>query len=273
MLGHLVPYVLPMGGARLSRTLKYGALLVMLGSTGAFLLPVLRRWDCSLRLFVGLFPCVYAMLYTVANPAVFEWYAVPLVPFLAVSVVIGSYEVLERLAGDHGDLFRKVMRPTLTMCIIGILVAGMREVNYLWLHDAREGRELAYEVISKELSTRCLADCVVAAPEIGTLGWYIPNARILDTQGLVSPEVIPYRKQALSEITDSADLESLKRISAKVPESLILRFKPTFLVSPDAFTRGLGGSNGFGRSYRLLMREASEIFGSTGIVVYERVPD
>ena len=53
-------------------------------------------------------------------------------------------------------------------------------------------REIVYYNLATQIGPLLPDDVVIAMPEIGVLGFYLPQARVLDTAGLVSPEAVDY---------------------------------------------------------------------------------
>lgn len=274
LLGYVIAYVVPVPGGYVTREIKYGLFLILVAALGAFWGKGGFRGISVFRLFLGLFPCIYGFLYAVANPPVWEWYAIPLVPFLSVILVVGLREMLERAGrrlGDHpGRVAQSIALSSVFLYVLGV---GAYQLADAVRYDVRQGRELAYMAIAERLTDMCVPTCSVAAPEIGALGFYLEHAEILDTQGLVSPEVIPYREAMLSRMPDMADLETMKTLSAAVPGALIADMHPHFIISLNVFTSFLEESDVFANSYDLLMSEPSHVFGSTTVVVFQRVVD
>src|SRR6266849_6189679 len=95
--------------------------------------------------------------------------------------------------------------------------------------------------VGRDLSQSLPATAVVAAPEIGALG-YASNLRMLDTVGLVSPVALKYYPlQPEQLVTDNA-----------IPPQLIVDQRPDVVVTLDAFAqKSLLPDAAFESAYRL----------------------
>jgi hypothetical protein len=101
---------------------------------------------------------------------------------------------------------------------------------------------------------------VVAAGDIGALG-YFTNARILDTIGLITPAAVEYYP-----IPDD-----LYVINYAVPPRLIQDQSPEFVVLLEVYgRRGLLREAWFPGSYRLLTALPTDIYGSDGLLLFQR---
>ncbi len=101
---------------------------------------------------------------------------------------------------------------------------------------------------------------VIAAPEIGALGYYC-DATILDTVGLVSPQAIPF---------NPVD-PSLAGSNYAVPEPVVHAFMPDYVVALEIFIRRtLLPSERFHSAYDLLMRLETRAWGTDGLLVFRR---
>jgi hypothetical protein len=110
------------------------------------------------------------------------------------------------------------------------------------------------------LAPRLKAGNVVAAGDVGALGYY-SNASILDTVGLMSPEATAYYPLD----------PSLYAISYAIPPQLILNQKPDYVVLLEAYGRnGLLRDPSFVADYLLVQQIDTNIYGSRGLLVYQR---
>ena len=167
---------------------------------GAWLLPAsllaalgLRRyWRAGTGLRILLvWAVLYVLAFTAANKFLypdwpFEWYFVPLLLPLALSAGYGIEELLA-----HTRAGAAVIRPGLAaLALVGFggfygLIAYQGNSIVRMFVDGREG---LYAKIAARLADYGATEAV-AAPEIGTLGYFYPGP-ILDLEGLVSPRVI-----------------------------------------------------------------------------------
>jgi hypothetical protein len=111
-----------------------------------------------------------------------------------------------------------------------------------------------------ELAASLPSSAVVAAPEIGAVG-YASNLRILDTVGLVSPAALPYYPLPAEQLaTDNA-----------IPPRLIAEQKPDAVVTMDAFAeRSLLRDAGFLAAYRLDRTYDAPVWASQQLLVFIR---
>lgn len=118
--------------------------------------------------------------------------------------------------------------------------------------------ELLYEQVGRELSPQVGPDTVIAAGDVGALGYY-SGARILDTVGLMSPEAVRYYPLP----------ESAYVINYAIAPDLILDERPDFVVILEVYGReGLLRDPRFAREYTLVERIPTDIYGSEGMLVY-----
>lgn len=120
--------------------------------------------------------------------------------------------------------------------------------------------ELYYTQVGRELAPRLTPSSVVAAGDVGALGYY-SNARILDTVGLMSPEATAYYPLD----------PSFYVINYAIPPQLILTQKPDYVVLLEAYGRtGLLQDPHFNADYQLIQLIDNDIYGSNGLLVYQR---
>lgn len=225
--------------------------LVLLVAVSWLAVRVLRRRSAAWLPFVG-FGVLYVLFYLVGSlhgGRVWPWYLVPLVP-------------LYLLLGAAG---LAALRPSARPWLAGALL--------LWQLPAVDWhqpflpagvdlrREAVYAQIGAELRQDLPPTALVAAPEIGALGYY-SHLRILDTVGLVSPEALPYYPPPSSQIvSDNA-----------IPAALIRDAQPDAVVTLDEFARlSLLPDPSFQSSYRLVHAYDLSIWASQHVLVYERV--
>jgi hypothetical protein len=110
------------------------------------------------------------------------------------------------------------------------------------------------------LRQRLAHDAVIAAPEIGAIG-YASNLRILDTVGLVSPEALPYYASPSAPAgEDNA-----------IPPRLIEDRRPAAVVALDQFARErLLPDPAFQRDYRLAWTTPATVWRSQELLVFVR---
>ena len=121
--------------------------------------------------------------------------------------------------------------------------------------------ELMYEEVGRELKNKIASDETLAAGDIGALG-YFSSARILDTVGLITPQVAHYYPLP----------ESYYEINYAIAPNLILDYKPDYLVILEIYGRHeLIGEPEFEALYKLKKRIDTDIYGTEGMLIFERV--
>jgi hypothetical protein len=108
-------------------------------------------------------------------------YAAQLVVLAAPLLVAGTWRIILRLW------------PTVAIVVIAIGFSAWRTAEYLpiYTRSVKNIQEL-HVVTGKWLRDHLPADAVVAVNDVGAIAYY-SGLRILDLEGLVSPEVLPYR--------------------------------------------------------------------------------
>lgn len=207
--------------------------------------------------------------------------AIPWQPFAAFGALYFAFYVVAGLRGVR--LFPWYLVPTEPFYLLGAAagLARLRSSNYAWLAAALvlwqlpainwhapflpAGEDLAredlYLTVGNRLAASLPADAVVAAPEIGALG-YASNLRVLDTVGLVSPAAVAYYPLPADQfVTDSA-----------IPAKLIDDRQPDAVVTLDVFAeRSLLPDPAFQRSYRLEMQYPASVWQSQELLLFRRI--
>jgi hypothetical protein len=122
------------------------------------------------------------------------------------------------------------------------------------------GREQLYLDVGHGLAASLPANSVIAAPEIGALG-YASNLRVLDTVGLISPAALPYYPLSADLlVTDNA-----------IPPRLIADRQPDAVVTLDAFAElSLLPDPTFQRDYRLEAAYPTAVWQSRELLLFRR---
>jgi hypothetical protein len=212
--------------------------------------PWLNQRDVRWQPFAG-FALLYLSFYVVVGlrgVRLFPWYLVPIEPFYLLAAAAG----LARLGA---------MRTSL---LAGALVLWqVPAINWRQpLMPAGEdlGREQLYLDVGQGLAASLPANAVIAAPEIGALG-YASKLRVLDTVGLISPAALPYYPlPADLLVTDNA-----------IPPRLIADRQPDAVVTLDAFAeRSLLPDPAFQRDYRLEAAYPATVWQSRELLLFLR---
>jgi len=125
--------------------------------------------------------------------------------------------------------------------------------------------ELLYRQAAEELAEEIAlrpAPTTLAAGDVGVLGYYT-HAKILDTVGLNSPQSLQYYPLDPNYYV----------INYAIPPRLILDHRPDYLVILEVYGRnGLLKDAQFLAAYRLRKKIPTDIYGSNGMLIYERYP-
>lgn len=225
-----------------------------------------------------LYPWIYFIVFALPNPLLFRWYLTPPLPAYFLVILIGAEELLRALvAGKTKD--RAALPPSrsrLAAVLVALFVFVLPLVTTLsdWQLRPDHGPdrpapsmawfklELLYRQAAARLSPRMTADTLLAAGDVGMLGFYTP-ARILDTVGLNSPRALAYYPLDAQYYV----------INYAIPSRLILDARPDFVVILEVYGRlTLLRDADFARQYRLVETIPTDIYDSRGMLLYERVP-
>ncbi len=189
---------------------------------------------------------------------IFRWYLTPPLPayFLAIFLGIGRVEK---------DI--KLRRVTLVAVVAAFLLTARG-----WTLSPDHGPdrpapemafiqlELLYERVGKELVPQLQEDQVLAAGDIGALG-YVTNARMLDTVGLITPIAVSYYPLPASAYA----------INYAMSTDLILDQKPNYVVLLEVYGRHtLLQDARTGDVYAQLRTLETDIYGSEGMIILQR---
>ena len=216
-----------------------------------------------------LYPILYVAAFSLANPLIFRWYLAPLLPAYLLAIGVGVTALIQALT-------EQIKRPHLVTGVL-LLVGGIWAAMLLnaWtLHpDHGPNRpapamawheiELNYRRVGERLRDEYGVDAqtLVAAGDIGALGYY-SRARILDTVGLVTPELSAYYPVDPSLVPEDANYA--------IPPALILDYRPAYLVVMADFVRkGLARSAEFQSQYMQAWEISTDYYGGH-MIVYQR---
>ncbi len=209
------------------------------------------------------YPPLFWLAFGLANPLMFRWYTTPPLAIFMLALIGGVTTFTQAL--------RSASARRAALAVPGLLWLGM-SLNAWVLHPAHGPNrpapamawielELQYEQAGRSLAPYVGPDTVIAAGDIGAVGWY-SGARILDTLGLVSPGSTAYYPLPPSMIAGMA---------YAVAPDLILEKRPDYLVILEIYgRRGLLLDPRFKQSYRLVERIESDVYESDGMLIYAR---
>ncbi len=225
-------------------------------------LVAIRRSRLWLALVV--FPISIVLVYSLAGArgsVIAEWYLPPLTPFFLAPVLLGLDSILAPLPPRWSLLLSSAVGcALLAICLEGLNLGRDAQRPFLLPLAVDTERETRYLAVALELRGQIAATDIVAAPEIGALGYYC-ECRILDTVGLVSPRALAYYPLA-AKVGD---------ILNAVPPGLIRDSRPEWLVSLEAFLRPVLLEDPWFRAhYRLVGEVPIQAFGSNGLLIYRR---
>lgn len=211
----------------------------------------------------AVYPWVYFVAFGAVNPLIFRWYLVPPLPAYFLSILIGVWALADALASNR--------RVAFVMSAAGVVWLAF-SLNAWVLHPdhgpdrpapkmAWHKIELLYQAVGERLRTTEGVDreTVVAAGDIGAIG-YFSEAYILDTIGLVTPEMTAYYPFDESLLIPGANYA--------VPPQLILDHRPEYAVLMESFVRnGLAKDARFMTRYEQVCFIPTDFYG-TGMIVY-----
>jgi hypothetical protein len=214
-----------------------------------------------------LYPLAYVLVFSVANPLIFRWYLAPPLPFYFLGILVGLQAIIM-------DVARRFDRERTGTWIVGVATSVLLvfSLGAYTLHpDHGPDRpapqmawyklELLYQQAAESLKPRLQPGDVVAAGDIGAVGWFT-GAPILDTVGLISPEATPYYPLD----------PSLLVINYAMSPDLIREAQPDYIVTLEVYVRqSVLPESWFGDQYDLLEELETDIYGSDGMLVFERV--
>ncbi len=236
----------------------------------------------------AVYPWAYLAVFAIANPLIFRWYLAPPLPLYFLFILTGVATV----AGSLRELWRALRRTRSLNPLLGtdpmsgsaqrvpsLAVAAAFLVFFAsslgaWTLRPDHGPqtpapqmawhklELLYTEVALRLVREGKVDgsTLLAAGDVGALGYY-SGARILDTVGLMSPEASRYYPLN----------PELYVINYAVPPQLILDTRPAYVVLLEVYGReGLFKDPAFLSQYTLLSKTPSDIYGSDGLLVWQR---
>ncbi|MFP3852847.1 MAG: hypothetical protein ACLFWD_00990 [Anaerolineales bacterium] len=234
-------------------------------AVGLFLFPVLfflgamralrRRADAWPLL---LSPWLYMLVYAFANPLLFRWYLAPPLPFYFMGIFLGVDRISKDLRSNLPSIAAVAAATFLTL--IGWTFSPDHGPDRPAPEMAFTKLELMYEEVARELRDDIQSEEVLAAADVGALGYY-SEATILDTLGIVSPQSTRFYP------TDP----DYYVINYAIPPELVVELAPDYLVILEVYGReGLLVDSQFVADYSLRRTLQTDIYGSRGMLVFIR---
>jgi hypothetical protein len=222
-----------------------------------------------------LYPILYFIAYALANPLIFRWYLTPPLPFFQLVILVGAQKALMDLWSQPWFPLKQAMGEgargwAYLAALLALVPALLSARDWTIRPDHGLNRpapgmawyalELQYREAAALLEPLLAPGSVLGASDVGVLGYYT-SARILDTVGLNSPEVLAYYP-----IDPSYYVINL----ATSPE-LILETRPDFLVLLEVYGReGLFKNPEFWAHYTLIKKIPSDVYTSDGMLVFAK---
>ena len=212
---------------------------------------------------LAVYPWTYLVVFSVMNPQIFRWYLVPPLPAYFLCIVIGAWALADAVTGGQ--------RVAVGLAAVGAVWIAF-SLNAWGLHPdhgpdrpapemAWHRIELLYQRVGEMIRASDGVDqqTVIAAGDIGAIG-YFSEARILDTIGLVTPEMTAYYPYDESLLIPGANYA--------VPPQIILDHQPEYVVLMEGFVRnGLAKEPRFTSRYEQVRFNPTDFYG-TGMIVY-----
>lgn len=243
--------------------------MVLYPTLNLLALIYLRRREPRLIAFL-LYPWLYFAVFAVVNPLMFRWYFLPPMPAWIFGAVVGVWSLAAPLAARLNA--ERVVYPAVAALMLGWW--GFLSLNH-WTLTPTHGPsnpapaaawhelELHYQEIGTQLHDEfgVTPETRVASADIGAIG-YFSGATIVDTVGLVTPELSEYYPFDPAIRVDDQNYA--------VPPALILDTQPEYFVTMEAFVRqGLQQTPAFIDNYTLV-REIPTGYYGTGVQLYAR---
>lgn len=130
------------------------------------------------------------LFYTLGPSKLFFWYIAPIYPLFLVFATAAIVYAFEEIAWLHQRIRWGVR--IISTFILAILVAACVK-PYRSLRAIQQTQESVHKGIGLYLANEAGKDDTVAAEDIGYMGYY-SHLRVIDRDGLISPEVIPYNR-------------------------------------------------------------------------------
>ena len=253
------------------RLVGFGVYLLLCGVGGLRVVRTNRRaWPLLAYSYL------YLIVFAAANPLLFRWYLSPPLSFYFLLITTGIWV----LAGDLGrflsNLKPETLQPeTVALAVLFLFTAATltTTLNAWDLHpDHGPDRpapgmawfklEQLYAQAADVVLARAAPGETLCAGDIGVLG-YRTGMHILDTVGLVTPESTRHYP---------ADPD-IYVINYAIPADLIQALDPDYILILEVYgRRGLVPDPQFQARYRLLAKFEADIYGSDGMLVFERRP-
>jgi len=186
-------------------------------------------------LVISLYPILYTIVMILQNPSmIFPWYYLPLIPGL---LILAAGLIWFGLKVEKKTKYLIGLGTSLILILFPLFLLVTKPTSLL-----SRARESAFRDACAFLAEDELEGRTVLAPDIGVIGWCLDDVKILDPIGLVSPEAIPYNKDAPP--------------NELLPVRLLLDKKPDYLIGLDHFIGpNILENEGFQESYEMIYNQ------------------
>jgi len=233
-----------------------------------------------------IYPWLYLIIFAAANPLIFRWYLTPPLPAYILFILVGAeqligsvFQAVEGIPGVDSNSARQstvriIHKSIMVIIVIAVpFILSLRDWQFHPDHGLdRPAPAMAWyklELLYKQAADDLLPEVqnttnksiVLAAGDVGVLGYRLP-VHILDTVGLNTPQSSNYYPLDPSYYV----------IAYAIPPDLILDQQPNYVVFLEVYgRRGLLQDARFSQAYKLKQKIPTDIYGSDGLLVYERI--
>lgn len=174
------------------------------------------------------------IFYGSRSTLIFPWYHANYHVLVIILMTLGVGQLLHTILSAITD--KPVILASGLISLILICVPNIVYTPYGdYLQEARQrhyvsGHMLDYHNLLVEIGDDIPSDAVVALHEIGYIGFYMRDNLILDTAGLVSPEIVDYFPIPL-------DLRGDDPLNGAIPPQSMLDYQPEVIITLDSFVK------------------------------------
>ncbi len=224
----------------------------------------------SRAIAITAYPWLYFATFAIANPLIFRWYLTPPLPLYFIGILGGASRIVDSLS--RVALLKRLSVDVSRFAYYAVTAIFLSFSLRAWAVTPDHGPnrpapdmawfklEQLYAQVGKELAPHVTPQTVIAAGDIGALG-YFSGARILDTIGLISPESVPYYPLPHEQLV----------INYAISADLIADRQPDYVVFLEVYgRRTLLADPRFLADYTLQQKIATDIYGSDGMLIYQR---